>query len=97
MTMFDEFCPLCRKERLTHWYYSDTVCWMADCLTCKIPMIVLVRHSMRLTDFERRHLPEVVEMFFPGAKLRKRQRKIKDHLHWHILVPKGGNDESKES
>ncbi len=86
MVMFDDSCSLCQKEKKTHWYYSDTVCWIADCLTCKIPMIILVRHSMKLTDFESRHLPEIVEMFFPGAKLRKEQRKIEDHLHWHILV-----------
>lgn len=91
--MIDDSCPLCKKEKKTHWYYNDTVCWVADCLTCKIPMIVLVRHSMDLTDFEFRHLPEIVEILFPGAKLRKKQKKIKDHLHWHILVPKGVKSE----
>lgn len=92
MVMFDDSCPLCKKEKKTHWYYSDTVCWVADCLTCQIPMIVLVRHSMDPTDFEFRHLPEIVETLFPGAKLRKKQRVVKDHLHWHILVSKGGKE-----
>jgi len=48
-------------------------------------MIVLKRHTMEPTEEELRHLEEVVRRLFGDtARVRKTQRKIPDHLHWHI-------------
>ena len=37
-------CPLCKKEKLTHWYYEGPEFWIADCITCNIPMLVWNEH-----------------------------------------------------
>jgi len=55
-------------------------------------MIVLKRHTMHPTDYELGHMNKVVETFFPyDITLRKQQRRILNHLHWHI-VEDGKND-----
>ena len=84
-----ELCELCKARRLTEWLYDDEICWMAKCTTCDIWMIVLKRHTMRPTDYEFGHMNKVIKTFFPyNITLRKNQRKIPDHLHWHILEDK---------
>jgi len=78
-------CELCKRERLTQWFHEDDICWVAICKTCGVPMIVLKRHTMEPTEEELRHLEEVVRRLFGDtARVRKTQRKIPDHLHWHI-------------
>jgi len=87
-----ELCELCKAKRLTQWLYDDDMCWMAKCKTCNIWMIVLKRHTMHPTDYELGHMNKVVETFFPyDITLRKQQRRILNHLHWHI-VEDGKND-----
>lgn len=79
-------CQLCEAQRLTHRYYEDRVCWVADCRTCGIPMIVLKRHGDSLTHVEERHMLGVVCKLFPGCGVRTNQRRIKDHVHWHVVT-----------
>lgn len=78
-------CPLCERGKVSHWYLEDDICWVADCITFGLPMIVLKRHTMDPTDQELNHLKSVVNNLFPSKGLRKGQRRRADHLHWHIV------------
>jgi diadenosine tetraphosphate (Ap4A) HIT family hydrolase len=82
-------CPLCKLATgniKTKLYYQDKIVIIVNCLTCKIPMIVLKRHTMKPNNFERAHMEMVPkELFGPNIKFRKKPSKILDHIHWHIL------------
>ena len=77
-------CPLCKAERKTRWYYEDELVWVADCETCGIPMIVWREHTMTVPLSGLIHMCMVIGKLFGNARVRVKQRKIKDHLHWHI-------------
>ena len=80
-------CELCKAEKLTKWYYEDDIIWIADCLICRIPMVVLRKHKNTLSKDEEEHINlKVKELFGENFQFRKEQRRIKDHLHWHILL-----------
>jgi len=82
-------CPLCWARRKTHRYFEDELCWIADCEKCKVPMIILKRHSMRITEAEYDHLTENLSRVADSALgidsyfIDRHQKKIRDHLHWH--------------
>jgi len=79
-------CPLCRAEKLTRRYYEDDVCWVADCTTCKVPMIVLKRHTVHPTQNERDHLLLVVCRLKFSVTLGwyGDMKAIPDHFHVHL-------------
>ena len=54
------------------------------CKTCGVPMLVHTDHRAEFTDMEKR----LIEVMFPGAKIRWRQRKIHDHAHCHLYFRK---------
>jgi Zn ribbon nucleic-acid-binding protein len=37
-------CELCEAARLTTWWYEDDVCWVAECESCGVPMVVWREH-----------------------------------------------------
>ena len=80
-------CLLCKAEHLTKWYYEDELIYICDCKTCHIPMVVLKRHGMDVTDAEMVHMRrKACEVFGDCITFRTGQRQIKDHLHWHIII-----------
>lgn len=80
-------CLLCKAEHLTKWYYEDKMIYICDCKTCHIPMVVLRRHGVNVTDIEIAYMRgKVREVFGDCVTFRKEQRQIKDHLHWHIIL-----------
>jgi len=76
-------CPLCRAERKTRWYDSNKICWIADCETCHIPMVV-ARHHGPISDLEKQVMMTVVNYLFEYQSIRKTPRRILNHEHWHI-------------
>lgn len=80
-------CPLCNPERITKWYDNiKSEYWLIfDCKTCCIPMLVLKRHTMQPTKAELNEAEEIRKNFFSNRKFRKNQRKIPNHLHWHLI------------
>ena len=38
-------CDLCAAARLTPWWYEDDVCWIAECESCSVPMVVWKLHG----------------------------------------------------
>lgn len=80
-------CELRDLERKTKIYYEDPSFIIIDCKSCKIPMIILRRHSMILSISELSNIIEVVrKKFGKNVELRMNQRKIPDHWHVHIIV-----------
>ena len=82
----NEECELCELEKVTRWYYEDDVIVILECKTCHVPMGVLRRHSMEPTQEEQNHLESKLLELFPNKQLDKVQRKITDHLHFHMRM-----------
>ena len=81
-----ELCQLCKGKILTKLYFENECLKIVDCLTCKIPMLVYCKnHGMILPLKELKEMISIIERLFPNSCLRFQQRKIKDHLHIHIL------------
>ena len=79
-------CELCKAEPITKWFYEDETVWVALCRTCNVPMIVLRRHG-EATERELGYMEGVAHVLFLQGKtgwIRKEQRKILDHAHWHL-------------
>ena len=85
-------CDLCNLEHKTRWYHADDKIIICDCSTCNIPMVVLRRHTMKPTEEEVEHIRSVSKRLFGDVVFRVNQRRIPDHLHWHLL-PKEKDDE----
>lgn len=79
-------CPLCNLERRTYWYYEDKIIVICDCETCKVPMVVLRRHTLTPTRKEMEHLIRVVGNEFGVYSFRTRCSTVHDHFHYHIVT-----------
>jgi hypothetical protein len=55
------------------------------CKTCKIPMVVLRRHSHTLFLYELIELAYFLEVCYPEYDIRTQARQILDHVHFHLL------------
>jgi len=79
-------CDLCLAEKLTKWYYEDDICWIADCKSCKIPMLVFKQHTMKVPLWEVRYsfIPLILGLFGSKVRLRFQANSCKGHFHIHI-------------
>lgn len=77
-------CPLCRAEKLTRWYYEDDICWVADCVTCKVPMIVLKRHATIPVKEELVHLHLIAGWLKLSGNWDEGMKAVPDHFHVHL-------------
>ena len=82
-------CELCRGAAVTTRYYDDDECWIADCLICRVPMVVWRVHDPAPPDGVRACLIErlapVAESVFEGRAwyYDDHMRNIPDHYHGH--------------
>lgn len=85
-------CPLCIRKQKTQWIFEDDIVSVFYCDTCGVPLLVLNRHTMSPSEAEvayMRHRAYVIgnETYGEGRfYVDPKQRKIKDHLHWHIRM-----------
>ena len=83
-------CPLCRLwhdgEMTTKLHYEDELLIVVDCVTCKIPMFVIKRHTTEVSDEERQRIFDVRDKLWFGSELRCELRNIKDHYHCHVIL-----------
>jgi len=85
-----ELCRLVKGHVITKIYYSNFLITVVDCKTCHTPMVVLNRHSLNPNNIELAKMVtksvEVGDEMFGKEKyvVDRKQRCIKDHLHWHI-------------
>ena len=87
-------CELCDAARLTHWFYEDDVCWVAECESCNVPMVVWKRHDPEPPDEVRAELHArlaavVVEHYLDEHFVDDRLRTIPTHYHAHARPRRG--------
>ncbi len=74
---------------ITTRYFEDDGCWVAQCVICRVPMVVWREHDPVPPDEVRRELrgrlSEVADAFFEGNPwyFDDHMRKIPDHYHAH--------------
>jgi len=78
-------CPLCKREKLTKWYYEDEIVWVADCKSHPDKkLIVLKRHTSTPTKQELEHMKKIASELFPNKEWRG-PRSIPEHFHLHEI------------
>ena len=87
-------CELCEAARMTTWYYEDDVCWIAECESCSVPMVVWREHDNSPDADVRAYLHSklaavVAEHFDFVHFVDDNLRSIPDHYHAHAR-PRGG-------
>ncbi len=74
---------------MTTRYFEDEDCWIADCLICRVPMVVWREHDASPSSEVRQGLlasiTVVAEEFYRGREwyYDDHMRKIPDHYHAH--------------
>jgi hypothetical protein len=95
MSIFGEGkCELCEAARMSEWFFEDEECWIAECESCSVPMVVWREHDASPGDEVKQRLHQklesVVEMYFTfEMRIDDNMRTIPDHYHAHAR-PKGG-------
>ena len=90
----DPDCELCEAALLTERFHDDETCWIAECESCSVPMIVWRCHDADPPDDIRSllhaRLAEVVAQHFDGEIwIDDNLRSIPTHYHAHAR-PRGG-------
>lgn len=90
----DPHCLLCKAEKVTHWFYDDDECWIAECDQCDTPMVVWRSHGMPSDEVADRLKAKLVSVAIEvygekGYWLDPMMRNIPDHFHCHVR-PAGG-------
>lgn len=82
-------CELCEAAPITPWHHEDAVCWVADCESCDLPMVVWKQHGTEPPEAEVAHMVEVLgriadrELGEDRWRLDAVRRQIPDHFHAH--------------
>lgn len=87
-------CELCEAARLTDWFYEDDVCWVAECESCDVPMVVWRVHDPSPPEEVKAvlhaRLAEVVaEHYTDEHYVDDRLRTIPSHYHAHARPRRG--------
>lgn len=87
-------CELCEAARMSEWFFEDEECWIAECESCGVPMVVWREHNpdppIEIRERLIEKLTDVVSQFFDfELRIDDNMRTIPDHYHAHAR-PKGG-------
>ena len=87
-------CELCDAARMTEWFYEDDVCWVAECESCSVPMVVWKVHDPAPPEALRAVLHErlaavVAEHYVDEHYVDDRLRTIPAHYHAHARPRRG--------
>ena len=87
-------CELCEAARMSEWFFEDDECWIAECESCGVPMVVWRVHNpdppIEIRERLIGKLTDVVSQFFDfELRIDDNMRTIPDHYHAHAR-PKGG-------
>ena len=90
----ERICELCEAARLTEWFYEDDECWIAECESCSVPMVVWRAHDNQPPDDVKASLHAklgavVLEHFEYEHYVDDNLRQIPEHYHAHAR-PRGG-------
>lgn len=81
-------CELCLAQPFTPWYHDDELCWIAECDSCSVPMVVWRLHGAVPPDDVREELHRRLRAVAAGLSdapiwIDDRLRSIPDHYHAH--------------
>ena len=82
-------CELCAASRFTPWFHEDDSCWIAECESCAVPMVVWREHGVEPPEAELAHMLAQLErvgaaQFGEGEYWVDRlMRQIPEHFHAH--------------
>lgn len=82
-------CQLCEAAVLSERFYEDEDCWIAECESCGVPMVVWKRHGNSPPDSLINSMVErlklVGDSFFGIEEfyIDQKMRQIPDHYHAH--------------
>ena len=87
-------CELCEAAPLTERFYEDDDCWIAECESCSVPMVVWRVHDPEppadVKAMLHAKLAAVIERHFENEHyVDDNLRTIPTHYHAHAR-PKGG-------
>jgi hypothetical protein len=83
-----EQCELCAAVPFTEWYHSDELCWIAECDSCAVPMVVWRVHDPDPPAEVKAALHERLTAVMGDRSsepfwIDDRPRSIPDHYHAH--------------
>ena len=86
--MTDPTCELCEAARFTEWFYEDDDCWIAECESCSVPMVVWRVHDPNPPDDVKAMLHDrlaivMTEVFEDAHVVDDNLRTIPTHYHAH--------------
>lgn len=82
-------CELCEADHRTLWFGQNSICWVALCSSCEVPMVVLWRHTSSPSPVEeevmRLALSIAADMHYRDVDwyIDDRMRAIPGHVHMH--------------
>ena len=84
----DPTCELCQAARFTEWFYEDENCWIAECESCSVPMVVWRVHDADPPDdvkamLHGRLAAVMAEVFEDPHVVDDNLRTIPTHYHAH--------------
>ncbi len=87
-------CELCEAARLTEWFHEDDECWIAECESCSVPMVVWKVHDPSPADDVKARLharlADVVAQHFETEHwVDDDLRTIPGHYHAHARPRRG--------
>jgi hypothetical protein len=87
-------CELCQAAKMSEWFYEDDECWIAECESCSVPMVVWREHNAFPSEDVKARLHErlseiVTEFFTFEMRIDDDMRTIPDHYHAHARPKKG--------
>ncbi len=87
-------CELCQASKMSEWFYEDDECWIAECESCSVPMVVWRDHEASPSEETKSRLHQklavvVAEYFTFEMRIDDDMRTIPDHYHAHGRPLKG--------
>ena len=81
-------CELCEAAPFTEWFHSDELCWIAECDSCGVPMVVWRTHDPAPASDIRRMLHDRLTTVMESLSsdpfwIDDTLRSIPDHYHAH--------------
>jgi hypothetical protein len=87
-------CELCEAAKTTEWFHEDDLCWVAECESCYVPMVVWKQHDPNPPEEIRAELLNTLAVvvsrhFDMECWFDDDMRSIPHHYHAHAR-PRGG-------
>lgn len=104
--MFVAACDLCEAVPFTTQYASDDICWIAECESCDLPMVVWRSHGIEPPVEQLEHMLDLlgaVAQEVLGQHLGvewyidRQMRQIPDHFHAHARIDRWKSPTSKQT